>query len=105
MRAATFESIDCRLDVLIAAIGQAQGLKKLQSPLSKGVMRAKKQKQDAERLAGLGHARPAKSALEHAVPDDDLRRLSAPLAQGSEDDSAAVDADRLRPVGGVRRHR
>ncbi len=66
-RAPTFPSIDCRLDVLIGAIGQAQNLKKLQAPLLKGVMRAKKQKEDAERLVGQRRVRPAKSALKHAI--------------------------------------
>jgi hypothetical protein len=63
----TFESIDCRLDLLVALVEQGQGLRNLKTRLLRAVKNARTRKKKAEGLAAAGRRRPAKRELKKAV--------------------------------------
>src|SRR5579871_1502982 len=63
----TFESIDCRLDALIATVQSASDTGRLGKRLVNLLVRTRKQKLHAEQLAGRGKAKPAKVTLKAAI--------------------------------------
>ena len=67
VRAATFESIDCRLDLLVAAVEAAQDLGKSKSALLAGVSAAREKKQAAESADAAGSTRRANNALKKSM--------------------------------------
>ena len=66
-RASTFESIDCRLDALVAAVGSAQDLGRAQDALRAGVTAARAKQQGAERDVAAGLTGPANKGVKKAI--------------------------------------
>ncbi len=67
VRAATFESIDCRLDLLVVKVGAAQDLGRGKKFLLAGVTAARAKKQDAEADVAAGRGKPANKALGKSI--------------------------------------
>jgi hypothetical protein len=67
VRAATFESIDCRLDLLVAAVKAARDLGKSKNALLAGVSAGREKKQAAESADAAGSARRANNALKKSI--------------------------------------
>jgi hypothetical protein len=64
---ATYESIDCRLDGLIANLSAAQDLGKLEERLVKAATKARSKKQQAEGFAAEGNTKREKKLMKKAV--------------------------------------
>src|SRR5262249_40838864 len=67
LRAATFESIDCRLDLLVAKVDAAQDLGPGKKFLLAGVTAARAKKQDAEQDVAAGRSKPANKDLQKSI--------------------------------------
>lgn len=64
---ATYESIDCRLDGLIASLNAAQDLGKLKERLVKAATKARTKKQQAEGFLAAGNEKREKKLMKKAV--------------------------------------
>jgi hypothetical protein len=64
---ATYASIDCRLDGLVASLTAAQDLGKLKKRLVKAATKARKKKQKAEGFAAAGKKKQEKKGMKKAV--------------------------------------
>jgi len=67
VRAATFESIDCRLDLLVAKIDAVQDLGRGKKFLLAGVTAARAKKQDAEQDVAAGRSKTANKDLQKSI--------------------------------------
>ena len=63
----TYESIDCRLDALVASLDGAQDLGRLKSGLVKAATNARTKKQQAEGFVATGKKKQEKRAMKKAV--------------------------------------
>jgi hypothetical protein len=64
---ATYESIDCRLDELVASLDAAQDLGRLKTGLVKAATKARTKKQQAEGFVATGKQKKQKSAMKKAA--------------------------------------
>jgi trimeric autotransporter adhesin len=64
---ATFASIDCRLDALVASLNAAQDLGRLKSGLAKAATKARSKKQQAEGFVATEKKKQEKNAMKKAV--------------------------------------
>jgi len=64
---ATYESIDCRLDGLVASLDAAQDLGRLKSGLVQAATKARTKKQQAEGFVATGKKKQEKTAMKKAV--------------------------------------
>jgi hypothetical protein len=64
---ATYESIDCRLDDLVASLGAAQDLGRLKNGLVNAATKARTKKQQAEGFVATGKKKQEKNAMKKAV--------------------------------------
>jgi FG-GAP repeat len=80
---ATYESIDCRLDGLVASLNAAQDLGKLKKRLVKGATKARTKKQKAEGLVATGKTKREKKTMKKAVNalSKFLKKVGSPSAR------------------------
>ena len=80
---ATYESIDCRLDGLVASLNAAQDLGKLKKRLVKGATKARTKKQKAEGLVATGKTKREKKTMKKAVKalSKFLKEVGSPSAR------------------------
>jgi hypothetical protein len=69
---ATFDSLDCRLDAVLADVIEEPDLGRVQMSVTEKLMQARTRKQQAEGFCAQGNVRRARSALRRA-----LRRLTS----------------------------